>query len=387
ETDGITGYNTSGNDAALAVAVDASSLYVAGYENATVGLTRVRVEKRDKTNGSFVSAFGTNGAVSEYHVTQIGGTAQEARAIALDGDGVYIAGNVFGVSAGGEGWLVQKRDITNGDLLWEQIGDRVNGDEVAYGIALDTSIPPSIIYVAGSHDLGLLDDSELRFEKSVQEVNAGTIIRGPHIIGLQDELNRLRQALGSSTVSIGTITAGVTPVSVSHLSLLQSKFREICPNWSGSSISSGNTVVKAEHFNELSRGIEGMSQDILSDGSVELDSECYVPYYLVNNLHTNVNCLNAGGTIYSNFCRFSAASCASVTGGGGGWQQYLGWSATQRTCSAALDERCGTQCTSSHGFSDNWTLESTIAKEWDDTFSRCSPRATIWATRVQVGCY
>jgi hypothetical protein len=144
--------------------------------------------------------------------------------------------------------------------------------------------------------------------------------------------------------------------------------------------------------------------------------------YLVNNIHTQNDCTNAGGSVYSyypacapgyscpqvllaiNFCKFPGSSCSGK--GDGTWQQYGNWSTTSRTTSPPLRTdfiTCYLAWTNSHNFA-SATIESceyhrnggqfltncNYAKTSLNTCSSTPMSASptyIYATRTEIGCY
>ena len=105
----ITSNPGGGTEYAEAIAVDATGIYVAGYDNVTVN-PRWRIEKRDLTTGAFDAAFGTAGVVT----TDPSGGYDGAYAIKSDGSYIYVAG--FDNSPGNYQWRVEKRDCSTGAL-------------------------------------------------------------------------------------------------------------------------------------------------------------------------------------------------------------------------------------------------------------------------------
>ncbi|TLZ60410.1 MAG: hypothetical protein E6K13_08345 [Methanobacteriota archaeon] len=133
---------TSVDDFALGVAVGASSVYVAGYTFGTLpgqtnaGLEDAFLQKHDADgNVTWTRQFGT-----------IQGDA--AVATAVDANGVYVAGRTFGTlpgQTGAGGWdaFLQRYD-TNGNVQWtSQFGS--SGEERATAIATDASA----VYITG----------------------------------------------------------------------------------------------------------------------------------------------------------------------------------------------------------------------------------------------
>ena len=140
-------FGTIVSDFAHSVAVDFSWVYVAGATSGTFpGQTNVG------SSDAFVRKYdgGAGIAGTEIWTHQFGTSAfDEARAVAVDASGVYVAGNTFGTlpgqtTQGGLDAFVQKYDGGLGTELWtRQFGTA--GDDLAYAVALDASG----VYVAG----------------------------------------------------------------------------------------------------------------------------------------------------------------------------------------------------------------------------------------------
>ena len=64
-TNGFITESYGGNDQAWGVAVDATGMYVVGYDDYPGTHAEMRIEKRSLTTGDFITTFGTNGAISE----------------------------------------------------------------------------------------------------------------------------------------------------------------------------------------------------------------------------------------------------------------------------------------------------------------------------------
>ncbi len=133
------------NDYAYAVAVDSSNIYVAG-EDYNTGSYEWRIEKRSLSDGSLVLGFGTQGVISGDYSTSGDG----ALAMAIDLSYMYVAG-VDSV-LGNRRWRIEKRNLSDGTLVSGfGTGGVVTsnpsvGDDYIYAIALDSSC----LYAVGS---------------------------------------------------------------------------------------------------------------------------------------------------------------------------------------------------------------------------------------------
>jgi len=110
--DGVVTVNPSAvNDSVEDVAVDATGLYVIGTELVSGGDFQWRIEKRDKTTGALDLTFGGGTGV----VTSNPSVAADVPyAVAVDATGIYVAGyNANGVDLL---WRIEKRDLSTGAL-------------------------------------------------------------------------------------------------------------------------------------------------------------------------------------------------------------------------------------------------------------------------------
>jgi hypothetical protein len=137
-------FGTATTDEAFGIAVDASGIYVAGRTRGTLpGQTSAGPGFDD----AFVRKYDAGG--NEVWTRQFGSaTTDEARGIAVDASGIYVAGSAEGAlpgqsSAGGFDAFVRKYDVSGTELWTRQFGTR--GHDGAFGIAVDASG----IYVAG----------------------------------------------------------------------------------------------------------------------------------------------------------------------------------------------------------------------------------------------
>tara|TARA_Y100000034_G_C6876321_1_gene400836 strand:+ start:785 stop:1747 length:963 start_codon:yes stop_codon:yes gene_type:complete len=119
---------------------------------------------------------------------------------------------------------------------------------------------------------------------------------------------------------------------------------------------------------------------------------------LVNGIHTDIDCTDAGGGVHNitgdiQFCKFIAENCPA------GWTQYLEWSSTARkTCTfgqgAGTEEDCSGTCgTGEHDFA-NLDIESCYVQyqhkiQGGDLAGQCTYNiaATCYADRFEIGCY
>lgn len=147
---------SSGIDWASGVAVDGMAIYVAGIDN-TAGNYQWRIEKRDLNNGALIWQQTSNPGPGNDVVS----------GVAVDGTGIYVVGT-YNISPGDYGWRIEKRDLSSGALVWEQISNPTAENDEANGIAIDGTG----IYVVG------VDNAtgywQWRIEK--RDLNTGSII-------------------------------------------------------------------------------------------------------------------------------------------------------------------------------------------------------------------
>lgn len=132
----VTG-NGPGVNRAHGLVLDGSSIYVAGFDgvNGNVGW---RIEKRDKSNGTLVNGFGSNGVVTR----QLSAWNDTATGIASDPTGLLVSGWKGGAS-GNNGWWIEKIDPTTGNTLtcFGTAGvvthDPTTSSDEAYGVVAD----------------------------------------------------------------------------------------------------------------------------------------------------------------------------------------------------------------------------------------------------------
>lgn len=98
-----------------AVVVDPAggALFVAGSHALSASDAQWRIEKRDLTTGALVAAFGTAGVVSVDMTTG----HEEARALAIDATGLYVAGTDRSAGATNAAWRIMKFNLTTGAAI------------------------------------------------------------------------------------------------------------------------------------------------------------------------------------------------------------------------------------------------------------------------------
>lgn len=126
---------STAEDLVYAVAVDGTGLYIAGQQIVKGGYEAWRIEKRNLSTGALIWSVMNNPTSSDW-----GWNADRPYAIAVDSTGLYAAGGDAGVTDGltwNMQWRLEKRSLTNGAVLWTQRSNYGNGADIAYSVALD----------------------------------------------------------------------------------------------------------------------------------------------------------------------------------------------------------------------------------------------------------
>jgi hypothetical protein len=149
-------------DEPTAAAVDGSALYVVGFdESQGLGQRQWRIEKRSLADGSLVSAFGTGGVV----VSDPGGWGGQANAIVLDATAMYVVG-VDGSLGFDWQWRIEKRSLTDGSLIsgFGTGGALVTNPDTARDEPLAVVRDTTHLFVAGQQEIAG-PDTQWRLEK------------------------------------------------------------------------------------------------------------------------------------------------------------------------------------------------------------------------------
>lgn len=171
-TGGVAASNPSSRfDIPLAIAIDASAMYVVGYDSSPgVSDSQWRIEKRSLATGELIGAFDGDGVVT----TNPGPGFDDPRAVALDSTAMYVAGYDSSLGAMNRQWRVEKRDLTTGALIFAfGIMGVVTSNpspepDDAFAIAIDSST----MYVVGTDS----STSQWRIEK--RSLHTGALVGG-----------------------------------------------------------------------------------------------------------------------------------------------------------------------------------------------------------------
>jgi hypothetical protein len=175
-TGGVVTVNPSTDyDVAQGIAIDSTAMYVVGYDSSP-GNDQWRIEKRSLTDGSLVSGFGTGGVVTNNPSTGSDAASDQAYGIAIDSTAMYVVG--YDYSPGDEQWRIEKRSLTNGNLVPAfGTGGVVTVDpstwhEQAYDIVIDSTA----MYVVGWDKIPGFANDQWRIEK--RSLADGSLVSG-----------------------------------------------------------------------------------------------------------------------------------------------------------------------------------------------------------------
>ncbi len=161
---------STGDDAAFGITVDASYMYVVGYDGAPgAGNFEWRIEKRWLTDGSLVAGFGASGAVTS---NPIAGD-NKANWIAIDSTYMYVVGYDEAPGVGDWRWRIEKRFLTTGGL----VGIFTSNPSPGYDEALAVAIDGTYMYVAGYDESPASGDWQWRVEKRL--LSTGALVGSP----------------------------------------------------------------------------------------------------------------------------------------------------------------------------------------------------------------
>ena len=165
----VTTNPTTGTDAIYAATNDSSYLYTAGYYSSNGN--DWRIEKRDLSDGTLVSGFGTSGVVT------VNVSANDDRAWGIDQDSsyIYVVGQDATVSSTNTQWRIEKRDKTTGALVSGfGTGGVVQLNQTSgLDIPKEVKVDGSYVYVAGFDNTGM---GAWRIEK--RDITTGALVSG-----------------------------------------------------------------------------------------------------------------------------------------------------------------------------------------------------------------
>lgn len=188
-------------DASKAIDSDSNYLYVAGYDTIPgTSNQEWRIEKRNKSDGTLVTSFGTNGVVR----TNPSSGDDQINAIRVDGSYIYVAG--YDNSAGNTQYRVEKRDISTGalDSGFGSSGVYTSNPGSGADQIVDIDIDSTYIYIAGTRSTNVA-----RYEKiAISNASLDTGFDGDGILESAPASSQLSPSQirvdGSNVYMIGT---------------------------------------------------------------------------------------------------------------------------------------------------------------------------------------
>ncbi len=163
---------TSG-EVPYAIAIDGTSMYVVGFDAGGAGASaRWRIEKRSLATGALDGVFGGGSGVVTSDFAGVGG--EEARDIAIDATSMYVVG--YDDAGAGGRWRIEKRSLTTGALVIAFDGDGVvlSDPSAGYDLAQAVAISGTSLYVVGDDEGGIGDSYQWRIEK--RDVTTGALV-------------------------------------------------------------------------------------------------------------------------------------------------------------------------------------------------------------------
>jgi hypothetical protein len=142
---------STGDDRALSIAVDSKFMYIVGRDSEP-GNFQWRIEKRSLYDGSLVYATTSNPT----------GSDDQPRFITIDSQFMYIVGyeTVSAVTADNQ-WRIEKRNLSDGSLVYAVTSNPSGKGDAAYGIAVDSQF----MYIVGDHFVSGTNNWQWRIEK------------------------------------------------------------------------------------------------------------------------------------------------------------------------------------------------------------------------------
>jgi hypothetical protein len=134
----VTSNPSSGDDACWGIVADESGLFIGGYDRSLSDM-RWRIEKRDLNSGALIPSFGSSGVVSN---NPSAGTDQ-ILGLSIDDSGLYAGGSDN--AAGNLKWRIEKRNLTDGAVIWTQTNNPSSSSDEVWCLASDGTA----LYVGG----------------------------------------------------------------------------------------------------------------------------------------------------------------------------------------------------------------------------------------------
>jgi hypothetical protein len=141
---------SGGSDGAEFIAIDSAFAYVVGHDY-SLGNNQWRIEKRNLSDGGLVWAKTSNPG-SGYDMPY---------SIAIDSSYAYIVGRDSSLGVNNSQWRIEKRNLSDGNLVWVMASNLSTRDDVAYSIAIDSSYA----YITGWDGSPGVNNNQWRIEK------------------------------------------------------------------------------------------------------------------------------------------------------------------------------------------------------------------------------
>ena len=249
---------SAGGDYATAITVDASGIYVAGVD-AIPGNNQWRIEKRSLSDGAVIWTQTSNPSASY----------DGPGSIAINAIGIYVAG--FDSILANYQWRIEKHSLSDGAVIWTKTNNPSASSDVPGGIAVDAIG----IYVAGNDRASVNDQWRIEKRERASFICAGpfaaswtdstitansTKIRKVHIDELRSAINTRRIDAGLTNYSWTdpTITANSTKIRKVHIDDLRTAISQVyttcgqaAPSWTDPTITANTTKIRKVHIDEL----------------------------------------------------------------------------------------------------------------------------------------
>jgi hypothetical protein len=190
-SDGSLVYATSSNpsvgiDIAEASVIDDSFWYLAGYENVSGSDNAWRIEKRNLSDGSLVYATTSNPTSGD----------DAAESIVIDGTYMYVAGYDRTAAGGALTGRIEKRNLSDGSLVYTINSDPSSSSDGFRGVVLDDPY----IYLAGYDSIP--GNSEHRMEKRTMSDGALIYATSSNLTSSNEAFTNVALS-GNSLIAIG----------------------------------------------------------------------------------------------------------------------------------------------------------------------------------------
>ncbi len=165
---------TTSDDHAYSIAMDSEFIYIAGADQSGNSDYEWRIEKRNKTTGSLVNTFDSDGVVVSNPSVEI----DVALSIVVDSNNIYIGGytNNSNNYPYDSHWRIEKRNKITGALVtgFNGNGNITINPSTFKDTLWDICVDSSYIYTAGFDQIPGFDNTQWRIEK--RDITTGALI-------------------------------------------------------------------------------------------------------------------------------------------------------------------------------------------------------------------